>query len=49
MALKKFRFNVTSKNKYSRCGLIETYRGNIKTPVFMPVGTQATVKAAFIE
>ena len=48
MALKKFRFNVTSKNKYSRCGLIETYRGNIKTPVFMPVGTQATVKAAFI-
>ena len=49
MALKKFRFNVTSKNKYSRCGLIETYRGNIKTPVFMPVGTQATVKAAFID
>ena len=48
MALKKFKFNVTSKNKYSRCGLIETYRGNIKTPVFMPVGTQATVKAAFI-
>jgi len=48
MALKKFRFNVTSKNKYSRCGLIETYRGNIKTPAFMPVGTQATVKAAFI-
>ncbi len=49
MALKKFRFNVTSKNKYSRRGLIETYRGNIKTPVFMPVGTQATVKAAFID
>ena len=48
MALKKFKFNVTSKNNYSRCGLIETYRGNIKTPVFMPVGTQGTIKAAFI-
>ena len=29
----------------SRSGLIETHRGNIQTPAFMPVGTQATVKA----
>ena len=28
--------------------LIETHRGNIHTPAFMPVGTQATVKAVFI-
>ncbi|MAJ22716.1 MAG: tRNA guanosine(34) transglycosylase Tgt [Candidatus Pelagibacter sp. TMED64] len=49
MTLKKFVFNVLEKNKYSRCGLIETHRGNIKTPAFMPVGTQATVKAVFID
>ena len=48
MTLKKFSFNVVSKDKYSRLGLIKTHRGNIKTPVFMPVGTQATVKATFI-
>ncbi len=49
MTLKKFNFNVISKDDYSRCGLIETHRGNIKTPAFMPVGTQATVKATFID
>ncbi len=49
MALKKFVFNVTSKDKYSRTGLIETKSGNIRTPAFMPVGTQATVKAVKIE
>jgi queuine tRNA-ribosyltransferase len=48
MTLKKFSFNVISQDKYSRLGLIKTHRGNIKTPVFMPVGTQATVKATFI-
>ena len=49
MTLKKFKFNVTFKCDHARTGLIETNRGNIKTPVFMPVGTQGTVKAAFIE
>ena len=49
MTLKNFAFNVISTDKDSRCGLIETHRGNIKTPAFMPVGTQATVKAAFID
>ena len=49
MTLKKFNFNVIKKDKFSRCGLIETHRGNIQTPAFMPVGTQATVKAAFID
>ena len=48
MALKKFAFNVLKKDKYARCGLIETHRGNINTPTFMPVGTQATVKACTI-
>ena len=49
MALKDFKFNVTNKDKYSRIGLIETHRGDIKTPAFMPVGTQATVKACLID
>jgi len=48
MALKKFAFNVLKKDKFARCGLIETHRGNIQTPAFMPVGTQATVKACTI-
>ena len=49
MTLKNFNFNVINKENYSRTGLIETNRGNIDTPTFMPVGTQATVKATFIE
>ena len=49
MALKDFAFKVIKKDKYARTGIIETHRGNIKTPAFMPVGTQATVKACTIE
>ncbi len=49
MALKKFAFKVLKTDKYARCGLIETHRGNIQTPTFMPVGTQATVKACKID
>ena len=46
--MKNFAFKVLKKDKYSRCGLIQTRRGNIHTPAFMPVGTQATVKACTI-
>ena len=49
MSLKKFSFNVSRKCEFARTGLIETHRGNIKTPAFMPVGTQGTVKATFID
>ena len=49
MALKKFAFKVLKKDKFARNGIIETHRGNIKTPAFMPVGTQATVKACTID
>ena len=49
MALKKFEFNVIETNKHARVGLIKTHRGNIQTPAFMPVGTQATVKACLID
>lgn len=49
MALKNFAFKILSTDKFARCGLIETHRGNIQTPAFMPVGTQATVKACTID
>jgi len=49
VAVKNFAFNVLKSDKFARCGLIETSRGNIKTPAFMPVGTQATVKACTID
>jgi len=48
MALKEFAFKILNKDNHSRCGLIETHRGDILTPAFMPVGTQATVKACTI-
>lgn len=32
------------KNTHARTGVIKTAHGKIQTPVFMPVGTQATVK-----
>ena len=46
--MKNFAFKVLNEDKFARCGLIETHRGNINTPAFMPVGTQATVKACTI-
>ena len=49
MTLKKFKFNVIQTENNSRLGLIKTHRGNINTPAFMPVGTQATVKGVFID
>jgi len=49
MALKDFAFKLIKKDNDARCGVIETHRGNINTPAFMPVGTQATVKACTID
>ena len=49
MTLKKFSFNVNHTDNHARTGIIETHRGNIKTPAFMPVGTQGTVKGTFID
>ena len=49
MSLRKFSFNVINEDGFARVGQIQTHRGNIDTPVFMPVGTQATVKGAFID
>ncbi len=49
MSLKKFSFNVISNEGFARIGQIQTPRGNIDTPVFMPVGTQDTIKGAYIK
>ena len=49
MALKKFAFKVLHQDKFARCGLIQTHRGDINTPAFMPVGTNGTVKGMTVE
>ncbi len=38
-------FSLIAEDSGGRAGILETRRGVIETPVFMPVGTQATVKA----
>lgn len=40
----QFRLLASDKDTNARCGEIVTAHGKIDTPVFMPVGTQATVK-----
>ena len=40
-----FNFNITAKNNRARAGTFTTPHGVLQTPVFAPVGTQATVKA----
>jgi queuine tRNA-ribosyltransferase len=39
-----FNFTITAKNNRARTGVFTTPHGNLLTPVFAPVGTQATVK-----
>lgn len=41
----EFHVNYESPNTWARLGELHTPHGVIQTPVFMPVGTQATVKA----
>lgn len=40
-----FHFELVRKNNNARAGVFHTPHGQIPTPVFAPVGTQATVKA----
>ena len=44
-------FKITNKDSktQARAGLLKTERGTIETPVFMPVGTKATVKATTVD
>ncbi len=41
----KFSVLKTDSRSSARCGLLETAHGTIQTPVFMPVGTRASVKS----
>lgn len=47
--MKRFTFEVTARDGAARRGTINTPRGEIRTPAFMPVGTAATVKAMMPE
>ena len=49
MSKEKFSFNLLNEDNFSRVGQIFTHRGNIDTPTFMTVGTQGTIKSAFVE
>jgi len=37
---------IIKKDKNARLGILKTPHGEVETPVFMPVGTQGTIKAA---
>lgn len=43
--LASFSFELTAEDGGARAGILTTPHGQILTPIFMPVGTQATVKA----
>ena len=49
MSANKFDFKLFKKYSNARLGKLITPRGGIDTPAFMPVGTQATVKAVYID
>ena len=38
-------FAVTARDGAARAGVLKTRHGEVSTPVFMPVGTKATVKS----
>lgn len=45
MQCSSFSFELFSADEKAREGVFHTAHGSVETPVFMPVGTQATVKA----
>jgi len=48
MSSENFSFNLLKEDHLARLGKINTHRGPIDTPAFMPVGTQGTVKSIFL-
>ncbi len=44
-----FPFKISARDGKARTGKLETPRGDIRTPAFMPVGTAATVKALYMD
>lgn len=47
--IKQVSFSLTATDGMARRGRIDTPRGDIQTPAFMPVGTAGTVKAMYPE
>ena len=45
----RFSFTLQATDGAARAGVVETPRGAVRTPAFMPVGTAATVKAMLPE
>ena len=45
----EFHFEISGKDQRARAGTMKTPHGVIETPIFMPVGTQATVKSLTVE
>jgi queuine tRNA-ribosyltransferase len=44
-----FELTATASGSLARAGVLRTLHGEVRTPVFMPVGTQATVKGIAVE
>ncbi|MGA9658862.1 MAG: tRNA guanosine(34) transglycosylase Tgt [Asticcacaulis sp.] len=44
-----FPFTISASQGQARTGVLKTPRGDIPTPIFMPVGTAATVKALTLD
>ena len=49
MSINEFSFELITQDDKARLGKINTSKGFIDTPAFMPVGTQGTVKGLFPE
>ena len=49
MSRLKFTLEAEASGSKARAATFQTLHGEVKTPVFMPVGTQATVKAQTVE
>lgn len=44
-----FPFHIHATDGFARTGVLETPRGDIRTPAFMPVGTAGTVKGLLVD
>ena len=44
-----FPFDIAARDGAARTGVLQTARGDIRTPAFMPVGTAGTVKALTVD
>jgi queuine tRNA-ribosyltransferase len=47
--MKPLDWQVTARDGRARTGILRTRRSVIETPVFMPVGTQGTVKGVRLD